>query len=191
MQDKGGSIDLSEQFGLECSSYDCNGGYASTVYSIYARQGEFYESDYPYRNSDTYYKTTNLSCSTAQGRPELNLERNTSAIRWAKIDRRSSSATKLTVDEIKDWLYRNGTFSFGVYVTFPEWSGYPGDNISITCLPGTYVNHEVQLIGWTDKGQWIFKNSWGTGWGKNGYGIIDMGDCLSDTLVEYAFATFP
>lgn len=30
-------------------------------------------------------------------------------------------------------------------------------------------NHGVVLVGYTNDDRWIFKNSWGDGWGKNGY----------------------
>jgi cathepsin L len=35
---------------------------------------------------------------------------------------------------------------------------------------GGNVNHGVTLIGWDDNKQaWLIKNSWGTGWGEDGY----------------------
>lgn len=38
------------------------------------------------------------------------------------------------------------------------------------------VNHAVMLVGWNDQLQsWILKNSWGTGWGDNGYMYIKYG----------------
>lgn len=38
------------------------------------------------------------------------------------------------------------------------------------------VNHGINLVGWDDnKGAWILKNSWGTGWGENGYMYIKYG----------------
>jgi cathepsin L len=41
--------------------------------------------------------------------------------------------------------------------------------------PGA-INHCVTLVGWNDaKGAWLIKNSWGTGWGMNGYMWIKYG----------------
>ena len=59
---------------------------------------------------------------------------------------------------------------------------------------GSSSNHEVLLVGWDDafdktlfspdapsNGAWIVKNSWGTGWGENGYFYLSYNDAsLSD-----------
>ena len=40
------------------------------------------------------------------------------------------------------------------------------------------VNHAVAICGWDDAkegGSWIFKNSWGTAWGEDGYGWVKFG----------------
>jgi hypothetical protein len=41
------------------------------------------------------------------------------------------------------------------------------------------VNHAVILVGWDDslgsEGAWIMRNSWGTGWGMDGYMYIEYG----------------
>lgn len=37
---------------------------------------------------------------------------------------------------------------------------------------GNSINHSVTMVGYSDKGTtpyWVIKNSWGTGWGWNGY----------------------
>ncbi|ALG05985.1 C1 family peptidase [Kibdelosporangium phytohabitans] len=39
--------------------------------------------------------------------------------------------------------------------------------------------HCVALVGWDDDAQcWIAKNSWGTGWGENGFFRIGYGECF-------------
>lgn len=43
--------------------------------------------------------------------------------------------------------------------------------------------HAVKMIGWGVEGgvkYWICSNSWGTGWGENGFFKIKMGECGID-----------
>ncbi len=47
-----------------------------------------------------------------------------------------------------------------------------------------WANHAVVLVGWDDSdGCWIIKNSWGQGWGENGYARVKYGD-----LEKYNYA---
>lgn len=41
------------------------------------------------------------------------------------------------------------------------------------------VNHAIQIVGYNATGNYyIIKNSWGTGWGVNGFGFVSMDqDC--------------
>ena len=34
------------------------------------------------------------------------------------------------------------------------------------------INHAVVVVGYDSDGNWIVKNSWGTGWGENGYAVV-------------------
>lgn len=47
--------------------------------------------------------------------------------------------------------------------------------------------HCVAIVGYDDAQQaWIIKNSWGTGWGMGGYGLIQYGQCYIDTWSNIA-----
>lgn len=50
------------------------------------------------------------------------------------------------------------------------------------------IDHAVLLIGYTPN-YWIVKNSWGTGWGDNGYGKIAMGNSFG--ICEVVFGLVP
>ncbi len=57
---------------------------------------------------------------------------------------------------------------------------------------GKAVNHAVVLVGWGNLNginYWIGRNSWGPGWGKEGYFLIQRGvnKCGIETYVGYAF----
>ena len=70
-------------------------------------------------------------------------------------------------------LAHKGPLAIAVAVT-KEWSHYKGgifDGCSYE--ENIPLNHAVQLVGYgedeTDGGYWIVRNSWGTGWGEDGY----------------------
>ena len=47
----------------------------------------------------------------------------------------------------------------------------------------TEIDHAVLLIGWTAKGDWIIKNSWGEDWGYEGFAIISKERDCGITLI--------
>lgn len=55
-----------------------------------------------------------------------------------------------------------------------------------------FGSHIVLLVGWDDsKGAWLLKNSWGTGWGNNGYIWIKYGSCKVGVGAHYVQAYSP
>ncbi len=64
------------------------------------------------------------------------------------------------------------SYSSGIYAPLPS-ATYEG-------------GHGIVIVGYYDDGvdrYWICKNSWGTGWGDNGYFNIKMGECEIGTWV--------
>ena len=54
------------------------------------------------------------------------------------------------------------------------------------------IDHVILLVGWgTDLRSgfdfWLIRNTWGTGWGDNGYGLIRRGrnTCNIESLLYY------
>jgi hypothetical protein len=81
-----------------------------------------------------------------------------------------------TVDQIKSAIYTYGPVTAGVCAG-SAWDDYSGGvfstNETSQCDGGT--NHQIILVGWDDNsgnGYWILRNSWGAGWGINGYMYI-------------------
>jgi len=81
-------------------------------------------------------------------------------------------------DAIKQAIYTYGPVSSGVAVN-EAFGGYTGGVFNNDTPVG--INHCVTLVGWDDTlgehGVWILKNSWGTGWGEDGYMYIEYGCC--------------
>lgn len=54
------------------------------------------------------------------------------------------------------------------------------------------INHAVIIVGYTSNGDYIIKNSWGTGWGDGGFAIIDhTRDCALTAQVHQYTSVAP
>ncbi len=85
------------------------------------------------------------------------------------------------VEAIKTAIMTYGVVDAAVYVSdeFNDYAGGVYDDDATDCYEDpcyyTPVNHAIALVGWDDNppegggGCWILRNSWGGGWGENGY----------------------
>lgn len=148
---QGKNIDSSEQDTLDCSEAgDCNGGWWAFDYLV--KIGSASEDEYPYKGKKDFCK--------------LDVKRPYCAKYWSYI-------TPTTVDELKKALYEKGPLTVAVIVT-PLFQAYTSGVFDENASGN--VNHGVTLIGWDDeRGAWLIKNSWGTGWGEKGYMWIKYG----------------
>lgn len=93
----------------------------------------------------------------------------------------------VSVANSKDWLDTVGplvTF-IDVYNDFSGVSGtvYRRSHNAANALRG---GHFMLIVGYSDTlGAWLCKNSWGTGWGVNGFGWIAYGECRIDSFGRY------
>ncbi len=148
--------DLSEQQVISCNSAGagCGGGWAGNAYEVFEDPGSVQELCMPYNPGN------NPPCTQDQ------------CVIHARIS--GYSYISNNVNSIKEAL-----------LTGPVWTGMDVyDNFydyQVGCYRGgtTYVGaHAVLIVGWDDSrcgGAWIVKNSWGPGWGMDGYFYIQWG----------------
>ncbi len=171
------SIDLSEQFIVSCGTewmgdyiIGCEGAYSPGPYNFITTYGVLPETCFPYTSGSGSVPPCSEKCSNWE---DLITE----------IDAWHTVAND--VSSIKNALIQKGPLVAGmtVYDDFFEYSGgvyeHPGSD------PDP-MNHAVVIIGYDDaQGCWICKNSWGTGWGEDGWFKITYGDCKIGQEIVY------
>ncbi len=158
------SEDLSEQYLVSCNTdgWGCDGGWWAHDYHQWkfsapeTEAGAVPESEFP-------YTATDYPCGGPYSHPwKINS--------WGYVDPYQEIPS---VDDIKQAIMDYGPVGVGICVgaAFQAYNGgifdynEPGD-----------VNHAVILVGWIDAdGVWILRNSWGPGWGEDGYMRIKYG----------------
>lgn len=153
-------IDLSEAHLFYCLKGDpngCqNGWWPTGAYDNVKNTGVAKESYFPYVGSQQ-------SCNVASG--------------WQNEKVSITNYNHLTnVAAIKDWIANRGPVS-ACFEVFNDFYSYrSGIYRHVTGVSRGW--HCVSVIGYNDAGgYWMCKNSWGTGWGDNGYFCIKYGQC--------------
>jgi C1A family cysteine protease len=164
-------IDLSEaqlfycyaaQDGMNCES----GWWPDNAYKHIQTQGVTTEQYFPYSAGDQ-------ACSPQQGYDSALLFIN-------------GFHTEVDVTAMKDWIANVGAVAtcFTVYDDFFYYAGGIYSRTSDQVAGG----HCVCIVGFDDnQNYWVAKNSWGTGWGEQGFFRIAYGQCGIDAqmwLVE-------
>ncbi|PNX48153.1 MAG: hypothetical protein BV457_04315 [Thermoplasmata archaeon M9B1D] len=192
--------DLSEQYILSClpAAGSCSGGWMSEAI-------EYIKSDSPGSSGNgingcplescMYYTATDYvpcddKCTDWNYYTDPPEEDN---ILWQVQDFGVTQLTPTNPDDwtlLKTWLVTYGPVIVDIYAS-SGWSSFWGSHHSSTDVyqgteSGT-TNHAQVLCGWVDDdsimngGYWIIKNSWGTGFGYQGfsniaYGTLRLGD---------------
>ncbi|RLB04800.1 MAG: hypothetical protein DRG83_04005 [Deltaproteobacteria bacterium] len=163
----GVEVDLSEQYLVSCNAdgWNCSGGWWAHDYHEWKyndpeiEAGAVPEIEFPYVASDA-------PCGGPYSHPWKIAD-------WGYI---GDSASIPSVDAIKQAIMDYGPVAVAIHVG-TAFHAYTGGIFNIN-EPGT-VNHGVVLVGWDDSqgtnGVWILRNSWGPGWGENGYMRIEYG----------------
>jgi len=175
-------VDISEQWLVSCNQngWGCNGGWWAHDYhqwktDCFDGTGAVLEENFPYVASDEpcngpyshdYFIDSWKFVGWGQGIP--------------------------SVDAIKQAIIDHGPVSVAVAVNsaFGAYDGGVFNNHSDN------INHAVVLVGWDDsqgeEGVWFLRNSWGPGWGEDGYMRIEYGCSkvgYSANYVEYPLKT--
>ena len=150
--------------------------FMSTAY-LARWSGPVAESDDPY-NDSSVYSPTELG---------LPVQKHVQDVYYL-----SSRQGPLDNQEIKNAVQNCGAIDTSIYYYDPCYSpathSYYYNGFSIS-------NHEVAIVGWNDSydrnnfsevppgdGAFIVKNSWGTGWGENGYFYVSYYDSKMRTI---------
>lgn len=145
----GNKVDLAEQTLVSrCErAGDCGGGYFS-AFNYVRDKGLPDEAQDPYR-------AKNSNCKSG-------LNPVSKIARWAYI---GTANREPTTEQLKTAILQYGPISVSVNASFGNYRG----GIYSSCNR-RMEDHMVTLEGWNDDGQyWIMRNSWGTGWGEQGY----------------------
>jgi len=154
----GATYDLSEQHLVSCNpwGWGCSGGFFAFDMIVPSKgyyPGAMPETCFPYTALDSAC----AYCATPTWYP---------VAAWAYC---GTSNTVASVDAIKNAIYTYGSVSAAVYVD-RYFQAYTGGTFTTCRKKVSSCNHAIILCGWDDaKGAWLLKNSWGTGWGENGF----------------------
>lgn len=167
------NLNLAEQQMLSCSGAgDCVGGWMSGVFN--------------------WLETSNTNISREADNPDLGWNGPVCAginpasvnsyrvANWDFISTSDDNWAVPTVQQMKQAIVTHGAVSAAFIASSSDF-----DNFFANYADGVYdlpyksefcnsipcIFHAVTIIGWDDSKQaWLFKNSWGPGWGINGYG---------------------
>ncbi len=177
-----GMHDLSENHAKECNWREqndfefpagtpwgsCDGGNALMLANLFSKAGTVLESCDPYSASD-------VACSTSCAYQKTVLD-------WRLINGENIPDTEV----LKQYLYDHGPLITAMHAGVPEFEDYDGSYTLNYMGTGTIDDHCILLVGWSDNlppepgsstpaDGWILKNSYGTGWGDNGYFYVTYG----------------
>ncbi len=156
------NTDLSEQYMLSCSEGDCEGWDLHSTMNFLRDTGTTDDACFSYLADDTI--PCGNACPYCGGRMW-------NITSWGWVDPTETP----TIEEVKAYLqYRPLVTGFDVYEDFFGYTGGVYEYVWGDPVGG----HCVAIVGWNDTEQcWICKNSWGSGWGENGWFRIKWGEC--------------
>jgi hypothetical protein len=128
--------------------------------------GVAHESCFPYQDH-------NMPCTTC-------------SLRDGEAITVSTDVAIFNIQQRKDYLWAIGPM-IAVFEVYPDFWGYGSGVYTPTVPPSAdHPLHCVEVIGYSPcQKAWICKNSWGAGWGDNGFFRIAYGQCDIDTTYPF------
>jgi len=175
--------DISEAYVTNCftgqGSDGCNGGWCPHAIWL-APKGAVYEVDEPW--------TTSLATgTTGTCQPSYSYHENIDGY----ADVAGEDINGIPPDaNMKYAIYYFGPIWVALDATSTAWNNYSGGIFTETGSPAN-LDHATVLVGWKDStalpggGYWILRNSWGTGWGDNGYMYVTYGSDIVGSYADY------
>lgn len=167
---KGVQVVLSPQWLVSCDSdnYGCNGGYLDYAWEYMANTGV------PADSCDGY--------SSGSSGQDLSCPNTCSDGSSPKLFKSTQPNSYDSPASIKAALISGGPIetAFTVYEDFFSYTS----GIYTHVTGGVAGGHAVKIVGWGNQNgeeYWIVANSWGTGWGMDGFFNIAFGQCGIDT----------
>lgn len=144
-------------------NYGCQGGYLSNAWNYLANTGAVADSSFPYTSGDGSVP----QCPSSLGH---------------KYKCQAGTVVEMTSpDELRTEILTNGPIEtqFTVYADFYNYQGGVYQHVS----GGVEGGHAIKVLGWGNESgvdYWLCANSWGSGWGEQGFFKIKVGDCGID-----------
>jgi C1A family cysteine protease len=154
--------DLSEAQLFYCGGGSCaDGWYAHLALAYCKSNGLIGESFYPYTPGQQ-------TCNPPVG--------------WqSQITKITTSTLLNSIQAMKETLSASGPLVVPSMRVYADFYTYTSGVYSWNGTAGYVGNHCICVVGYDDSQQaWICKNSWGTGWGIQGYFLIAYGQCNID-----------
>ena len=155
---RGSVVDLSPQQLADCTGDQCNGGWFSDCMDYLNQAGDQLATwkSYP-------YDALSQACATNNRLNYMKLGN----IQY--FDNPQGDETSLAAN-----LVQYGPIFVAIDASSDDFSSYKSGILSIDGCSTTNIDHAITLVGYgydetLQQSYWIIKNSWGTGWGEEGY----------------------
>ena len=149
---KGSLVSLSEQQLVDCdyTNYGCNGGWPVDALAWLKGRGSYTEASYPYTAVKGTCKTATIGAYVGT---------------YAQLPKGSESSLQTATANV-------GPVSVCIDASGSSFQLYKSGVYDPTTCSSTNLDHAVLVVGYgneSGKDYWLVKNSWGTGWGEQGY----------------------